>query len=123
MDARVVCITFSIPVMLAVFERDLDRRQDVTLLGDPDRALYGAFGLERASFARVWLDPRVWLRYGSLLARGRRPRAAQGDTLQLGGDALLDGRGTVRYVYRSQGPEDRPSFAELQAAREKMPAS
>ncbi|MGI8578983.1 MAG: hypothetical protein ACR2K9_00290 [Solirubrobacteraceae bacterium] len=109
--------------MLKVFERDLDRGEDITLLGDPGRALYGAFGLERASFARVWLDPRVWLRYGSLLARGRRPRAAQGDTLQLGGNAILDARGTVRYVYRSRGPEDRPSVDELNAEREKMPAS
>lgn len=115
-------MTFAVPALLAVFERDLDRTEAITLLGDPGRALYAAFGLERASVARVWLDPRVWVRYGSLLARGRRPRRPEGDTLQLGGDAILDAQGTARYVYRSQGPEDRPSVDELKAARGKMPA-
>jgi hypothetical protein len=119
LNARVVCVTFAIPAMLAVFERDL-ARGDIALLGDPERTLYGAFGLERASVARVWLDPRVWMRYGSLIARGRRPRPPQGDTLQLGGDALLDAEGRVRYVYRSRGPEDRPSVDDLLAARAKL---
>jgi len=117
-----VCVTFAEPALLRAFERELDL-DGVTLLGDPARATYAAFGFDRASWARVWLDPRVWTRYAGLIARGRRPRAPEQDTLQLGGDVLLDPEGRVVWIYRSAGPEDRPSLAELRAARARIPAS
>jgi hypothetical protein len=65
---------------------------------------------------RVWLDPRVWVRYAQLVLRGRRPEPAHEDTLQLGGDALLDAEGRIAWIYRGRGPEDRPSVARIQAA-------
>jgi hypothetical protein len=107
------CVTFAIPQMLELFERELDLGFPV--YGDPDRAAYEAFGFGRGSIARVWLDPRVWARYARLLASGRRLRRAEQDTLQLGGDVVAAG-GTVRWVYRSRGPEDRPSVEQLAAA-------
>jgi hypothetical protein len=118
---RVVCVTFAVPALLAAFERDL-ARDDVTLLGDPDRRTYEAFGFERGSLARVWLDPRVWWRHATLLARGRALRAPQGDTLQLGGDVILDAHGRVRWIWRSQGPEDRPGVPTLRQALGEMRA-
>ena len=85
--------------------------------GDPERRAYAAFGFGRASRARVWLDPRVWGSYARLIARGRRPVApVQADLLQLGGDVLADAAGRVEWVYRSAGPEDRPSVDALTAA-------
>ncbi len=117
-----MCVTFAAPPLLGAFARELGL-EGVSLLGDPGRATYAAFGFERASWARVWLDPRVWARYASLLARGRRPRAPGEDTLQLGGDVVLDGEGRVAWIYRSAGPEDRPALAELRAARARIPAS
>ena len=93
---------------------------DAVLLSDPERRLYRALGLGRGSVARVWLDPRVMARYARLLARGRRPEPPQEDTLQLGGDLLADESGRVRWVYRSRGPEDRPSLAALRAAVAEM---
>ncbi len=109
------CITFAQAPMLALFAREL--ALDLPLYGDPDRGAYAAFGFERGSVARVWLDPRVIASYAGLLARGRRPRPPEQDTLQLGGDVLVGEDGRVRWIYHSRGPEDRPSVAEIVAAR------
>jgi len=107
-------VTFAQPPMLQLFERELGL--PFAYYGDPDRDAYRALGFGRASKARVWLDPRVWARYGALLARGRRPKAPQGDTEQLGGDVLLDAAGRIEWIYRSAGPEDRPSVAQILSA-------
>ncbi len=106
-------VTFAPAPLLAAFERELGL--PVRYYGDPERLAYAALGFGRGSTARVWLDPRVWRRYAGLIARGRRPRApGEGeDTLQLGGDVLADAGGRIEWVYRSTGPEDRPSLAEI----------
>jgi len=113
---RVAVISFATPARLAAYERELGL--PLECYADPDRAAYAAAGFERASVARVWLDPRVWARYGALALRGRRPRAPGGDddTLQLGGDVLTGDDGRVRWIHRSTGPEDRPSVAEIERA-------
>lgn len=109
LGARVVVVAFAAPESLAQYQRGLGL-DDVLVLSDRERATYRAFGFGRASFRRVWLDPRVWLRYATLVARGRRPYPAQDDTLQLAGDVLTDDAGRVRWIYRGRGPEDRPSL-------------
>jgi hypothetical protein len=88
------------------------------VLGDPERAVYAAFGFGRASVARVWLDPRAIVHDLSLRVRGRPslPRRPAQDTLQLGGDVVLDADGRVRWVYASRGPEDRPSVEAMISA-------
>lgn len=114
LPGRVVVVTFAPPQLLASFEREIGLPFPV--YGDPGRAAYEAFGLGRASVARVWLDPRVWRSYAKLLGRGRRLHRLREDSLQLGGDVVLDAEGRVRWMYRSRGPEDRPSVDELVAA-------
>lgn len=109
--ARIGCITFADPGRLEGFQRKM--RLPYGLYTDPRREAYRAFGIERASVRRVWLDPRVWWRYATLLARGQRPQVSEEDTLQLGGDAVLDGDGRLSWIYRSRGPEDRPPVGEL----------
>ena len=116
LGVRVVVVGFADRGALGGYRRAFGL-DDVLVLADPERITYALFGFGRASFARVWLDPRVWLRYAALLARGRRPAPAHEDTLQLGGDVLVDAAGRVRWIYRSAGPEDRPSLAQLEAAR------
>ncbi|CAN0488305.1 unnamed protein product, partial [Phaeothamnion confervicola] len=88
---------------------------EVLVLCDPERIAYHALGLGRASWARVWLDPRVWWRYAVLIARGRRPERPgdHDDVRQLGGDAVLDADGRLVWVYRGRGPADRPTIDEL----------
>ena len=114
LHGRIVVVTFSPPELLARFEAELGL--GLPMLSDRDRALYAALGFGRGSVRRVWLDPRVWARYARLLARGERMRPAQEDTLQLGGDAVVDAEGRLVWAYRSRGPEDRPSIEALQGA-------
>ena len=114
--ARIVVVSFASPASLARYRERFDLG-DAVLLSDTHRAAYAAFGFGRASAARVWLDPRVWWRYAQLLRGGRRLERLEDDALQLGGDVLTDNTGRVTWVYRSTGPEDRPSIAEVLSAR------
>ena len=114
LPGRVLVVSFAIPELLAAYERELGL--DLPLYCDPERELYRALGFGRASFARAWLDPRVWGRYAGLLARGRRLHRPEQDTLQLGGDVVFDADTRLRWRYASRGPEDRPSVDALIAA-------
>ena len=88
------------------------------LLVDPERSAYRAWGLGRSSVLGVWGDPRVWLRYAREISRGERLRRPGSDTLQLGGDFVVDPDGTVAYS-RPQRRDDRPPVAELLQALER----
>jgi hypothetical protein len=110
----VAVVSFAEPALLARFERRVEL--PFTFYGDPERATYAAFGFGRASVARVWLDPRVWLAYARLLARGRVSGLPTQDTLQLGGDVVTDVEGRVRWIHRSSGPEDHPPVERIVAA-------
>jgi AhpC/TSA antioxidant enzyme len=92
------------------------------ILVDRDRRAYRAWGLERGSVLGVWGDPRVWVRYGRELVSGVRLRRPGADTLQLGGDFVVDPAGTVVYA-RPQRRDDRPPVAELVRALERAAAA
>lgn len=79
---------------------------------DPGRASYDAWGLERAPWWRIWLDPAVWLRYARLLLSGERLRGGGADVLQLGGDFIVAPDGTIAYA-RPQRRDDRPPVGKL----------
>ena len=81
------------------------------LLIDPERTTYGAYGLER-SVARSW-NVKTVLRYVELMRAGRNWRGIQGDSVQLGGDFVVNTDGVVRLAYRSHDPTDRPSVGQL----------
>lgn len=115
LGVRVVVVAFAPHESLAGYQHR-QRLDHIQVLSDPDRRAYQAFGLGRGTLLRVWLDPRVWARYAQLVLRGRRPEPAHEDTLQLGGDALVSADGRIAWIYRSRGPEDRPSLARIQAA-------
>ena len=97
--------------------RELDVPWPVLI--DLDRRAYRAWGLRRSNLAGVWLDPRVWGRYARLIAAGERPRLLGRDTLQLGGDFVVDPAGVITYA-RPQRRDDRPPvgilLTELRAA-------
>ena len=89
----------------------------VTTYCDPTLSIYGSLGFGRTTIRRVTLSPRVWRAFLSLAVRGKLPSAPQGqDTLQLGGDVVVDA--DCRLVWRraQDGPEDYPSFEDLLAA-------
>jgi hypothetical protein len=112
---RVVVVAFAPPESLVGYQHR-QRLDDLLVLSDPERRAYGAFGLGRGSVFRIWLHPRVWGRYLRLVLRGRRVEAAHEDTLQLGGDVLSDSAATIRWIYRSRGPEDRPGAVAIETA-------
>ena len=109
-DAVVVVVTFSAPAAVAEYQRRLLAPLDVLI--DAHREVYAAYGLGRGSVAQVW-GPRAWRAYARLLRQGRRFRRPREDTLQLGGDFVIDRRGRVRYAYRGRDPSDRPPIEEL----------
>lgn len=111
LSGRIVVVSFTAPQMLAALEDELQLGLD--MFADPERALYQALGFGRGSVGRVWLHPRVWIRYAGLLAGGARLRGPQGDTLQLGGDAVIDAAGRLAWIYGSAGPDDRPPVTRL----------
>jgi hypothetical protein len=90
--------------------RDLDVPWPV--LVDLDRVAYRAWGLRRAAFRTVWLDPRVWGRYVRLLLGGQRLQRLGRDSLQLGGDFVVGPDGVVTWA-RPQRADDRPPVGVL----------
>ena len=81
------------------------------LLVDPERKVYGAYGLQQ-SLRRSW-NVKTVVRYVQLMRDGQPWRGIQGDSTQLGGDFLIDAQGVLRLAYRSQDPTDRPSISTL----------
>lgn len=79
---------------------------------DETLEMYRAFGFERGAWWRVW-GLRSMRRYAELVRAGRRDIAVDGDTLQLGGDVVIDRAGRVAYVFHGAGPDERPSVDEL----------
>ena len=111
----VVLITFTDPAALADYQRR--NALPFAVVADPERAAYRAYGLGRGSIARVW-GWQAARRYLEILrATGVRSwRRPTEDTLQLGGDFVVDPDGTLTYGFWGRGPDDRPSVDELVAA-------
>jgi hypothetical protein len=81
------------------------------LLVDARREAYAAYGMRR-SLTGSWNLATI-KRYRELMAAGRAWRGIQGDSLQLGGDVIVDERGVVRLLHPSRTPADRPSADSL----------
>ena len=88
------------------------------VLADLDRGAYRAWGLGRARLTQIWLSPALWARYARLLAGGERLRRLGRDTLQLGGDFVVDPAGRIAYA-RPQRRDDRPAVGVLLRALER----
>lgn len=86
---------------------------------DRARTSYRAWGLHRVRRRDIWLDPAVYRTYWRLLRAGDRLRAGGSDSLQLGGDFVLDRAGRIAYA-RPQVRDDRPPVAELLAAAKRV---
>ena len=109
---RVIVVGHGTPDELSTHHADLPR--EVVLVADPEQALYRAFQprrLTRASQLRIRLRSiPIGIRHA--LRGGRIVRPGQ-DLLQLGGDAIVEPDGTIRWVHLSQRADDRPSIDEL----------
>ena len=87
----------------------------LTVITDEQLSLYRSLGFGRGSVARVW-GWRAAAAYIKLMSQGKRPERATEDTLQLGGNAVLDTEGRLAWVYAGAGPEDRPPVDDFLAA-------
>lgn len=96
-------------------------------VGDPGRRAYRTFGLERAGWLDVTVRPFLEapllglrrMRHANL-AGARMPHS---DVLQLGGAAILDAEGVVRFLHRAARVDDVPAPPELLAALDRLLAS
>jgi hypothetical protein len=84
---------------------------------DTSRTAYALWGLRRASFREIWMDPNVWRQYARLLLAGERWRGSGSDVRQLGGDFVVAADGRIRYA-RPQERDDRPPVGHLLRALE-----
>lgn len=87
---------------------------DVPVLTDPSRAAYKAYGLGRGSVRRVW-GWRATRHYWNIVRKGsmRDLRRPVEDSLQLGGDFVVDPEGILIYGFWGDGPDDRPPVDDL----------
>jgi hypothetical protein len=112
LNAWIVLISFSTPEQARFWLGEMNA--PFTLLLDPERKAYRAYGLEY-SLLRSWA-PKVWLRYAKLILEGRKWRGIQDDSGQLGGDVVVDSNGSIRLIHRSHDPTDRPDIHVLLTA-------
>lgn len=111
-NTRIVVISFSRLDQARLWLNETNT--PFTLLLDPERKAYRAYGLEY-SLPRSWA-PNVWLRYAQLILKGRKWRGIQDDSGQLGGDVIVDSSGHIRLIHRSHDPTDRPDIHTLLTA-------
>ena len=95
-------------------------KTDFPCLGDPDKQVYRAFSLPRDGWWNVTAKP--FLEEPALAFQRIRNASLKGslmrhsDPLQLGGVAIVDGRGILRYLHRSTRTDDLPPTSEVLAA-------
>jgi len=111
LGARIVTISFG-PAPKAPAWLD-ETKSPFPLLIDARRETYRAFGMRR-SLRGSWNLTTV-RRYRDLMRQGRAWRGIQGDSLQLGGDVIIDAAGIVRLLAPSKTPLDRPPVEVLLA--------
>ena len=89
-------------------------------LGDPDRSSYRALDLARGSWWKTVVKPFFTDTRESLrLIRKADLRASQlesSDVLQLGGVAIVDAGGVLRFLHVAETTADMPSNDEILAA-------
>lgn len=113
-DAEIAVVFFDSTDRLADYRRNLDIPDRIRLLADPDRRSYQAFRIGRGSWWRVW-GPKTIKKYLRLIRDGRdyHRHEAGTDTLQLGGDFVIDPTGHMSYAYRPPDPDSRPPVDDL----------
>ena len=84
---------------------------DVPRISDPQRVLYRAFDLQRATLAQVF-GAKVWLRGFEALTHGHTVGLLAGDARQMPGVFLLHDEKIVR-EFRHESAADRPDYREL----------
>lgn len=97
---------------------------DYRCLGDPGKDGYRAFGLARDGWWNVTAKPFLedaglaWSRIRHASLRGSLMKHS--DVLQLGGVAIIDRHGIVRFLHRSRRTDDLPPTSEILAELDRL---
>jgi hypothetical protein len=97
---------------------------DYPCLGDPGKQAYAAFGLLRDGWWNVTARP--FLEQPKLAISRIRNASLKGslmrhtDVLQLGGVAIVDGEGVLRYLHVSRKTDDLPPTPDLLAELDRL---
>lgn len=114
---RIYAVSFETPSRLRAYVRL--HQVSFPVLADPGRVAYLRYGMQRGAWWRIY-GPRVLWRYARAYARGERVHI-QGDTLQRGGDIIVDRDGVVRFGHAGADSFDRPSVDDLIARLQALP--
>lgn len=121
-DTEIVVVTFTNPRNLAGYRHRF--AEPLTVTTDPTRAAYRAFGFGRGRWWRIW-GIRAARRWAALRRAGGASASRVGDvarsvrhedTLQLGGDVVVDPAGRIAWSFHGAGPDDRPTVEAVIAA-------
>ena len=109
-DATIVVVTFGAVDQFAAYRCHL--AIPFTVLADPDRRAYRDYELQRGTVRNVY-GIGTMRTYAALVRTGRKLRRPTGDTLQLGGDLVIDRDGRNAAALFPDSPDDRPTVQEL----------
>ena len=90
-----------------------------TMICDPERKLYEAYGLKRMG-ALGFLSPSLALKGLSAVAGGNLVGLPEGDVKQLAGVFIIDISGQIRYRHLSADPADFPPAEDVLTALESI---
>jgi hypothetical protein len=110
LGVRVVVVTFEGPQAAAAYVAET--AVDWPVLVDDERSLYRAYGLQRAKLRHL-IGPTTLIAYAREALRGTFPRRPTGDTMQQGGDVLIDPSGVVRFHDIGAGSGYRPTLERI----------
>ncbi|MBA3823311.1 MAG: AhpC/TSA family protein [Ktedonobacterales bacterium] len=111
--AQIVLVGLGEPDKAAAFRRELDL--PFTVICDPDKAVYRAYGLTRRMNLLREATPSNVARYASDAARYGMALTEQ-DMFQLGGVFVIDRAGIVRFAFTAMRAADFPPTLTLLAA-------
>jgi peroxiredoxin len=108
---RVVIITPAAPEASADFAREM--RLPFTVLCDPERDAYRAYGLTEGSVGQL-INPRIVARGVQATLRGNLIEVPKGgNSRQLPGTAIIDQEGRVQYHHVARDASDHLTAAQL----------
>lgn len=110
LGVRVLTVTFESTESARIYAKE--NASPWPVLVDEGRSLYRGYGYERSKLRHLlgWSTMRTY--FQEALA-GRWPRWPVADTVQQGGDILIDPTGIVRFMYVGDGPGDRPDVERI----------
>ena len=105
LGAQVVLVGLGSVEETAAFKKRFD--VPFVMIADPEKQLFGAFHLKRASAASL-LSAGMVAKGLVAISKGHHMGIPQGDVRQLPGIFIIDTDGRIRFSHYAKGPADHP---------------